>query len=226
MQHLDLETIARLVDEAPSPREREHLDRCAHCRAELEAMHQLTESLRALPDLRPPVGHWDALERRLVAEGLLRPAPRRWFHERQTWLRAAAALALFLGGTAFGSALRGGALRSGSVAPAGTDAGATTSALTVASVDEAAEAVRLAQQQYFNALLRYRDLAGAGTPDADAGGDPAGRYAAIEALVAASRVAVRHAPTDPFVNGVLVSAVAEREHVLRQIASAQTGNWF
>lgn len=226
MQHLDLETIARLVDEAPSPHERAHLDRCDHCRAELEAMRHQTESLRALPDLRPPVGHWNALEQRLMAEGLLHPAPRRWFHERQSWLRAAAALALFLGGTAFGTALQRGGFRPDAAARAGTDAGATISAQTVTSVHEAAEAVRLAQQQYFNALLRYRDLAGAGAPDADAVGDPASRYAAIEALVAASQAAVRHAPTDPFVNGVLVSAVAEREHVLRQIASAQTGNWF
>ncbi|MBI4540137.1 MAG: hypothetical protein HY704_11585 [Gemmatimonadetes bacterium] len=223
MQHLDLEILARLVDGTLMPEEEAHLAACVRCRDELEALRQQTERLRALPDLLPPGGDWDTLERRLAHEGLIRTATRRppWART-DIWLRAAAAAVLFIGGAAFGRALEGGLFRSGTVA----DADDVASLQNVATVEDAANAVRLAQGQYFDALLRYRELAGADGPEAVQVGDPAGRFAALEALVAASQAAVRHAPADPFLNGVLVSAVAEREHVLRQIATVQRDNWF
>ena len=46
-------------------------------------------------------------------------------------------------------------------------------------------------------------------------GDPASRFAALEGIVAAGRAAVQQAPADPYANGVLVSALAEREAILR-----------
>lgn len=224
MQHLELEVLARLVDGAPARDEQVHLDACARCRAELDALCRQTESLRALPDLRPPVGDWEALERRLAREGLIRSGTRRrWWARQDVWLRAAAAAVLFLGGTAFGRALGGGLSGTG---PAVAGSGAESALERVTSADEAAEIARLAQQRYFDALLRYRELVGADAGDAAQGQDPARRFAALEAIVAASQAAVRTAPADPFLNGVLVSAVAEREQVLRQIASAQGDNWF
>ena len=72
MGHLTNETLARLVSEAPSQDEKKHLDDCSDCRHELRALMEQTESLGSLPDLRPPAGDWEALEARLVSEGLIR----------------------------------------------------------------------------------------------------------------------------------------------------------
>jgi hypothetical protein len=55
--------------------------------------------------------------------------------------------------------------------------------------------------------------------------DPATRYAALDYLVTAGQLAVRQAPTDPFLNGFLASAIAERQAVLRRISSGPE-NWF
>ena len=52
------------------------------------------------------------------------------------------------------------------------------------------------------------------------------RAATLEALLAATQEAVRIAPSDPFLNGLLVNTLAEREHMLRQISSTRDGGWF
>jgi hypothetical protein len=100
MWHLSPETLARLVDEAPSPEERAHLDACAACRLELEAMQEEVAALAMMPDLAPSPDAWDALERRLLEEGVVRrgviPVP---LHRSG---RIAAALLLFVAGTAAG----------------------------------------------------------------------------------------------------------------------------
>ena len=48
MQHLDLEAIARLVDEAPEPHEAEHLRGCLVCRRELAELRELKRRNRLL----------------------------------------------------------------------------------------------------------------------------------------------------------------------------------
>ena len=65
-----------------------------------------------------------------------------------------------------------------------------------------------------DALLQYRQiLYSQGDPTYI--GDPTTRFAAVEAIVAAGRAAVQQAPADPYLNGVLVSALAERQVLLR-----------
>jgi hypothetical protein len=103
MQHLDLEAIARLVDEAPEPHEAEHLRGCLVCRRELAELREQTEALAELGGMEPPAGAWAALEVRLTEEKLIRtPAPARGrvllLHRPP--MRIAAALALFLLGGA------------------------------------------------------------------------------------------------------------------------------
>src|SRR5690606_8195371 len=71
MAHLTPEELARLVDEAPLPGERHHLEACDLCAAELASYREQTSALAALPAVRPPRGDWEALEARLVAEGLI-----------------------------------------------------------------------------------------------------------------------------------------------------------
>jgi hypothetical protein len=89
-----------------------------------------------------------------------------------------------------------------------------SSAQPVSNLTDAAERVRLAERHYIDALVQYRQLMDAqGEPSLI--GNPTSRFAALEGIVAAGRAAVQQAPADPFVNGVLVSALAEREAILR-----------
>lgn len=224
MEHVSLEALARLVDEPPTAEEAAHLDGCPTCAAELEALRLQTEELGSIPALRPPGGDWDVLEARLRSEGLVEgPDLLNRFGLAHTpgWMRAAAAVLLFLGGTALGTALDGGPVLPG--APA-TDAASTRYAANAGSVEDAAAAVRAAEQSYVDALTRYRQLlAREGTEDGV--GDPASRFAALEYLVAASQAAVRQAPADPFLNGLLASTLAEREATLQAISSNRD-NWF
>jgi len=105
MQHLTLEAIARLVDEAPDSGEAFHLRECLTCRRELEEMRALTGDLAQLADPEPSPRAWAELESRLVEEALVRhrgAAPREY-----AWLRVAASVSLLvLGGTA-GAAIWG-----------------------------------------------------------------------------------------------------------------------
>ena len=221
MGHLTTESLARMVGEAPYPEEQEHLDSCLVCQAELKALREQTEAMGALPDLRPPAGDWEALEARLLSEGLVRSSglrfrPKGW--RSSGWLQAAAALVLFVGGTALGNRIsqpdlvggmaQDGAFSGRELVPVGSQM------QPAANLNDAAAAVRLAERQYIDALVQYRQIMDAeGEPALI--GDPASRFAALEGIVAAGRAAVQAAPADPYANGVLVSALAEREAILR-----------
>lgn len=221
MGHLNAEALARLVDHAPEPGEAEHLATCERCSAELSAYRRQTDRLAALPELVPPLGDWQVLEARLRSEGLVRDRgllDRIGIATTPVWMKAAAAVLLFLGGTSVGAtvASRGGLGGGGDLSGPVSFASATT-------VEEAARAVNAAEQSYVEALARYR-LILAQDGASDAGTDPTSQLAALEYVVAAGQAAVRQAPADPFLNGILASALAEREATLRRISSRD--NWF
>ncbi|HEX9885760.1 MAG TPA: hypothetical protein VGA70_04695 [Longimicrobiales bacterium] len=227
MDHLSTEGLARLLDQGASQEEYRHLADCRACRAEMDAIRDQTEALGRLPDLRPPPGDWSVLQARLVSEGLVRAGGQvtRAFGPAPGWMRAAAALVLFLGGAvAGGVAARGVGLpfsgdrvaREGSFLVPASDAG---------TVDDAFQWVQLTERQYMDALVRYRQLR------SDQGGamatsDAESRYAALEYMVRAGQAALREAPTDPFLNGLVASTMAEREAWLKLISSNGNDNWF
>jgi hypothetical protein len=223
MEHLKRETIARLVDEAPGAEEAEHLATCHVCASELDAIRAQTRALASLPEIRPPLGDWEVLEARLRSEGLVEDAgafSQSGLARTPGWMRTAAAVAIFLGGTAMGAGLTSSESDPGTLA---FDSGVASFA-GAENLDQATEAVQAAEQRYVAALTRYRQLLEA-DGGGDVGGDPRSRYAALEYLVAASQAAVRQAPADPFLNGLLASTLAERETALRRI-STRTDNWF
>jgi len=217
MEHLKAETLARLVDDAPGPDERTHLAKCATCAGELQALQDQTRALASLPDLLPPRGDWDVLEARLRSEGLLRDRgmlERLGLARTPAWIRLAASLMLFGLGAASGASWA-------SRAPTG----GTPVALAVATdVDGAAAAVQAAEREYVQAMSHYRELVAREGGDLDSS-DPISRYAALEHLVLVSQAAVRQAPGDPFLNGFLASALAERDAAAR-LVSTSTGGWF
>ncbi len=214
---MDLERLARLVDERPAPEERAALDADPRLRRELEALRAQTDALGAMPALRPPPEGWRALERKLQAAGLIDPAAASVVWRK--WLQAAAALALFVGGTAFGW-VTGSAPPSAS-SPAASAAVDEAEGASFASIEEARAAVQRAEERWMRAYSDYRRVVDAQGPG-QRPLDPAKRLAGIEALLAASQVVVSEAPTDPFFNGFLVNAVLEREQTLREIG---LDNW-
>ena len=216
MEHLTRETLARLVDDAPAAKEAEHLAACASCAQELARYEEQTGALAALPEILPPKGDWKVLEARLRSEGLIEDqslARRLGLARTPAWMPAAAAIVLFLGGAALGA---------GVMASQGGGPGSET--VGAASVEDAASAVRLAEQEYVTAISRYRELLGR-EGGAEAAVDPISRYAALEHLVSVSQAAVRQAPGDPFLNGFLASAIAERDAAARMVSAGQD-NWF
>ncbi len=225
MEHLNLETLARLVDEAPSQSEAEHLKECRRCSAELEALAEQTAALGALADMRPARGAWDTLEARLTSEGLIRREP--WFGGSMgttpRWMRIAASALLFVGGAGLGATFAGdGVPLRGRSAPDRTPFQLASDAT---NVDEAAEAVRVAERQFMDAMIRYRQLL-----EAENGGEPLGEpgahYAALEYLAAAAQVAVQQAPADPFLNGLLASTLAEREAARQEVVRRAGTDWY
>lgn len=220
MQHLTLETLARLVDEAPTPAERAHLESCAACRAELEALRTQTAALADLAPLAAPARAWPLLQARLQLEGLLRAAApaARPGGRRAPLLRAAAYAGLFLAGGVAGLAVgRSGA--AGAAAPAVAEADALPAARTPA---EARQHLQQAEAAYLAALARYGEMAA--PPQADA--DPAARLAALEGIVLSAGAALEAAPADPVINGYYLAAIGQREAVLRQIAQTARDPWF
>jgi hypothetical protein len=220
MEHLTIDMLARLVDEPARPEEADHLAACEVCASELASLMEQTESLRALPEILPPRGDWEVLAARLRSDGLMKDPgllQRLGLARTPGWMPAAAAVVLFLGGTAFGTVL------SGASGGGASSAGAAVAAAT--TVEDAAGAVRVAEQQYVTAVSRYRELIeqqGGSAPVVD----PVSRYAALEHLVSVSQAAVRQAPGDPFLNGFLASALAERDAAARQVSSVSRDNWF
>ncbi len=229
MEHLTPETLARLVDEAPTEVERTHLEGCTECASELETMREQTLGLGTLPDLRPPKGDWGVLEARMVSEGLVRNRNGLLSRMARTpaWMKGAAAAVLFFGGAGIGF----GAAQSSLLRPVARTAdleGPTSfTSTSVSSVDEAAAALRMAERRYVDALVQLRQMTVDGDP-ALSSGDNGSRLAALEHLIAAGRAAVQQSPADPFMNGLLANLLAEQEMTRQESleAVATSGDWF
>ena len=230
MEHLTTDTLARLVDEPPTRDERTHLDACPLCMTELDAIRAMTRSLGELPDVRPPRGDWEVLEAQLVSEGLIRVEGRVRSRLATTpgWMRVAAGLVLFLGGTGLGMTFDAGDARNpvpGALRAA--DGSLMLAAASPQTVAEAAETMRQAERIFIDALVQYRQMVDAEGSDGS-GVDPERRYAALEYFLAAGEAAVREAPADPFMNGLLASVRAERQaaraEAFRQ--ASRTQDWY
>lgn len=199
-EHPRRERISALVDEPGSdPEAVGHVRDCAECRRELERMRKMRMALSALDDLEPPEESWDRIAASLTPpegeRGRLRSA------ERSVPLRAAAAVLLFAAGAWVGTWLEEGAGPAGGeeASPAGVaaEAGATGEGLS-----------------YDEAFARLERLRSAGPSPEEALRDPAAaaeHLTRLDALVQATRRAVRETPADPNLNDFLFEVVQERE---------------
>jgi hypothetical protein len=222
MQHLMIETLARLVDETAAPEEAHHIEQCDECRAELEAMRADRAALAGLPMIEPPPTEWPDLEVKLLEEGLIRRRPTGW---RFPALRTAASVALFAGGLAVGVAwTRAGATGGGSVtgvANARAPSPVVIAASEPGTPEETVMLYRQAEALYLDMLARVAEL-----ENGEQAVDPVTRLAALESIAAITRSALDQAPADPVLNGYHLTALAQREATLRQIAASKPGRWF
>lgn len=215
MSHLSIETLARLIEEAPTAEEAAHLESCNDCRAELEGLKADAAALAGLSEIQPPSAQWLAIESRLAAEGLLRPAARRaanrWF---RPMLQVAAAIVIFVIGNYSATLV---ALRSAPEASVASAPG------IISTPDAAASAVRDAEASYLAALTRYAELA-----QRSESVDPLARLAALESIVLTTRAALGQAPADPVINGYHLTALAQRDATIKRLSSTpSTGQtWF
>ena len=234
MERLSLERLARLVDERPTPEEQRQLDADPRLRRELDALKAQSRELRNLPAMLPPPGGWHQLEQALAAAGLI--------HSHSTaavwrkWLQVAAALVLFVGGTAVGW------VTSDSFGSPAANVGLAGFAQP-ASLEEASTLVERKEAEYREAVAAWQrlrknpgwtptgqdparrrplDLVGEMALARQGWEDPATRLSQTNFIVAALEVAVEESPGDPFLNDVLVEALERRNQVLRQISQ---NNW-
>jgi hypothetical protein len=268
MSHLSAETIARLVDDEHSAAEAAHLESCAECRTQLAAMTEDVHALAMLPDMAAVPDRWDALERRLADEGLIRSRPHYAAGRGMRMMQIAAAAVLVLGGTIAGRVTAPANVRivaappatpagdgepmntepgnrsSADATPPSTFAGESPAAPSLidtpvsrspvtlaanggygrtapASMDEAAQLLREMEARYLDALTAYAELA----LDAEAG-DPVARLAALQSIILTTQAALNETPTDPVINGYHLTALAQRDATLRQVAAASSERWY
>ncbi|HKK92159.1 MAG TPA: hypothetical protein VJ925_01955 [Longimicrobiales bacterium] len=218
-RHLTPEALARLVDEAATREEHAHLAECEDCVRRLGVLRDQTAALGRLPDVRPPRGDWAVLEARLASEGLVRPEPNLFQRMASTpgWMRAAAALVLFIGGIGVGTGLdrSGPAVATNAPRSSGDVSVASLESATAGTAEEAAALVRLKEREYRDALVQYAQLSeGEGTIP-----NPEARMASLDYAIVSLQAGLQEAPADPVLNGFLASMLAERDHTLRQISN-------
>lgn len=202
MQHLTDEELARIADEDPTEEEATHLGACAECAAELRAARDQVRLLAELPDLSPPPHLVRRLRAGLAAEGLALSTRA----SRLRALRVAASVALFAAGGLAGFLGRGAATPAAVSMP---------EQLPPATVAEAAQQLQQAEALYHAALANYARTGGE-IPAAD----PISRLAALEGIVLTTRAALNEAPADPVINGYHLTALEQRDALLRRIGGA------
>jgi len=158
MQHLDTDRLAALADEAPTEAEAAHLASCVVCRRERDAFVALLalaqrEGAAGLMSNAPgdaPLTSWGSISSALESEGLLRSpdaalvvgdiTPARKAHTitlARQWRRAAASIALLVGGAALGRVTAPNVAAS-PASPAASRMAAQTPAPAAASVPNSA----------------------------------------------------------------------------------------
>lgn len=231
MSHLSTDRLAAVVDDTPTADEATHLAGCWDCRSEVAAYRRLARMAAMAPVPMEPLTAWSQLAPRLRDAGLISPAPagaaspeaqvlpfsRPARSPMRVALRAAAGLALLVGGAALGrlSADRGpteGApeLPMVAVSP------------SFSSSEEAVQALTVAQRQYQTAAAF---LAAQDTSSRFVGMNRDAyrtRLAALDEIAAAARTALYRTPQDPMLNQYYLTTLGAREATLRQIGATST----
>ena len=211
-EHLSREQISALLDEPKGVGGgREHLSECPECGREYEQMSRMRMALSGLTHLEPPSGEWDAVQRRLGLEPIQETgAASAWRHFRAWPLQAVAVLALFAAGLMVGQRMG-----PGDRAPTP----ASTADETFVADAESAMSIEPAEA-YLRTVADLQNLRRGPGGHADGPQGPervAERITHLEAMIDASRDALREAPADPVLNNFLFQLVDERNDLAGQL---------
>jgi hypothetical protein len=138
-------------------------------------------------------------------------------------MRAAAAVLLFVGGAGSGMAWMRAGSGSLGIRPVAAGASAMPSVIAATAPGTPEETVllyRQAESLYLDMVNRVAAL------NAQQEVDPLARLAALESIVGITRSALDQAPADPVLNSYHLTALAQKEATLRQIAASKPGRWF
>jgi len=204
--HLNGERISALLDHPEGvPGGLEHIAACPECAREYEQMSRMRMALSGLTDLEPPVGEWDAVQDALglppVGEPAVRPLAKPPWRRALGWpLQAAAVVALFAAGLMVGQRIT-----------VGSDEPQPAPAVATAIEPADAYLRTVADLQH---LREGPGESGARQADPEA---VAERITHLDAMIEASRDALREAPADPVVNNFLFQLVDERDDLAGQL---------
>ena len=214
-EHLNREQISALLDEPQGVRDEglEHLSGCPDCAREYEQMSRMRMALSGLPEMDPPAGEWDAVEERL---GLKPPATAgvtSIVRRAMGWpMQAAAVIALFAAGLMVGQRFNPGS-EGPSPAVAMSEAGQPGADAESLLATEPAEAYlrTVADLQHLRTGL---DISAPRPTSPEAFAE---RITHLDAMIDASRDALREAPADPVLNNFLFQLVDERDDLAGQL---------
>ena len=234
MSHLTIDRLAAIADDTPTADEATHIAGCWDCRAEVAAFRRLARMSAMAPMPMEPLTAWSTLAPQLRAEGILVDAHRTVTESlaggasvipladrrprTPVWMmRAAAGLALLIGGAALGRVSAG--------VPLGTTASPDRQSVAVTpafrSANDALQVLTSSQQQYQDAAAF---LASQDTSSRFIGMNQdlyQTRLTALDEIAAATRSALYRAPQDPMLNQYYLTTLGAREATLRQIGATQ-----
>jgi hypothetical protein len=217
MSHLSTDRLAAIADDTPSADEATHLAGCWDCRAELAAFRRLVRMAAMAPLPMEPLSAWSRLVPQLRDEGIIH-APHHAGARRGGYgwmLRAAAGLALVLGGALAGRLSTQLTFSDDPAAVAGLNAQPV-----FGSEAEAAQVLASAQRQA-QAAAEFLTVAQDSTSRFIGMNEDSyrARLNALDEIAAATRAALYRAPQDPMLNQYYLTTLGAREATLRQIGA-------
>jgi hypothetical protein len=158
-----------------------------------------------------PLNEWRTIAARAREEGLIRESTSSGWASSQSWVRAAAAVVLLIGGIAIG--------RTTIALPSAISPTATTSNASFASVDDAMSTLDRAEADYQRAsrFLAANNLSEA---NRDSSAIYTKRLAALDQVVNATESALQTAPHDPVINQYYLATMGARV-ATQQMATQQ-----
>jgi hypothetical protein len=220
-EHLNREQISALLDETQGVRdaELEHLSGCPDCAREYEQMSRMRMALSGLPEMDPPAGEWDAVQERLGLKPSATAGVTTIWRRAMGWpLQAAAVIALFAGGLVVGQRFNPG---TEGTSPAGamSERGILAAGGEPRADAESQLAIEPAEA-YLRTVADLQHLRTGLDMSAPRPTSPeafAERITHLDAMIDASRDALREAPADPVLNNFLFQLVDEREDLAGQL---------
>ncbi|MFN2637373.1 MAG: hypothetical protein ABR585_10130 [Gemmatimonadaceae bacterium] len=200
-----------------------------------EKLDQLIAVERARDEA--PLNEWRTIAARAREEGLVAGQHRGW-SSSQSWMQAAAAVILLVGGIAIGRTTVGLPNASGpaetqpttalgQAAPAANTSSTVTSTATFASVDDASAALDRALTEYQRATAYLAANSSTGATTGDSSRIYSARLAALDQVGNAMESALQTAPHDPVINqyylATMGARVATQQMVARPVGLALKG---